>query len=193
MGRTAGRSTSDTRRVVFEAASTVFRTRGPAATLDDVAREAGLSKGGVIYHFPTKDHLVVGLAEALLDDFRDAVHAQLDPADEQPGRLTRAYVRASLADTDLVAARDAYALIAQLITAPAVADVARADARRWREELGADGLPDAVTALVVAAADGASVAPLWGAEVDDAEHARLADQLVALTRDPDRWVGPSPS
>lgn len=189
MGRTAGRSASDTRRAVFAAASTVFRTRGMAATLDDVAQEAGLSKGGVIYHFPTKDHLVAELARALLDEFRDAVLARLDPADDRPGRLTRAYVRASLDDPDPGASREAYALIAQLITNPAVAEVARADARRWRDDLAADDLPEAVTSLVVAAADGASVAPLWGDELDDTRSERLAGQLVALTLDPERWVG----
>ncbi len=193
MGRTAGRSPSDTRRVVLDAASAVFRTRGLSATLDDVAQEAGLSKGGVIYHFATKDDLVAALAEALLEDFRDAVHAHLDPDDQHAGRLTRAYVRASLVDTDLTAARDAYALIAQIITNPAVARIARADARRWRDDLAADGLPEPVTSLVVAAADGAGVAPLWGAELDEAENARLAARLVAMTRDPDRWAGTPPA
>lgn len=188
MGRTAGRSASDTRRVVLDAASEVFRTRGMAATLDDVAQEAGLSKGGVIYHFTTKDELVQALAAALLADFRESVHECLDPADERPGRLTRAYVRASLADVDPRAAREAYALIAQLITSPAVAEVAREDAARWNEELGHDGLPQTITSLVIAAADGASVAPLWGAEPSAEQSRDLADQLISLTLDPQAWA-----
>ena len=32
-----------------------------AATLDAVAREAGVSKGGLIYHFPSRDAMVEGL------------------------------------------------------------------------------------------------------------------------------------
>lgn len=188
MARTAGRSASDTRRVVFDAASVVFRTRGMAATLDDVAQEAGLSKGGVIYHFPTKDHLMTALAQSLLEDFRESVYRCLDPADEQPGRLTRAYVRASLAEAEFRAAHEAYALITQLITSPAVAEVAREDAVRWRNELEADGLPPAVMSLVVAAADGASVAPLWGNDVSDEENEHLAEQLIALTVDPGGWA-----
>lgn len=188
MGRTAGRSASDTRRAVLDAASEVFRTRGMAATLDDVAQEAGLSKGGLIYHFATKDELIVALAAALLADFRESVYRRIDPADERPGRLTRAYVSASLSSDDLEAAREAYALIAQLITSPAVAEVAREDAGRWREELAHDGLPPAITSLVVAAADGASVAPLWGGDASADENGRFAEQLIALTLDPGAWA-----
>lgn len=36
-----------------------------AATLDAVARTAGVSKGGLLYHFPSKDALVDGLVERL--------------------------------------------------------------------------------------------------------------------------------
>ncbi|QHC66217.1 TetR family transcriptional regulator [Rathayibacter sp. VKM Ac-2759] len=36
-----------------------------AATLDATARTAGVSKGGLLYHFPSKDALVDGLVERL--------------------------------------------------------------------------------------------------------------------------------
>lgn len=34
-----------------------------AMTLDNVAKQAGISKGGVIYHFPSKDELVRGVLD----------------------------------------------------------------------------------------------------------------------------------
>ncbi|MBB2921270.1 TetR/AcrR family transcriptional regulator [Cellulomonas cellasea] len=183
MGRTAGRGAGDTQRLVLEAASEVFRTRGTGATLDDVAQQAGVSKGGLVYHFPSKDALVQALVGAMLEEFRAAVHACLDPDDDRPGRLVRAYVRASLSAPDTGEAREASALIAQLITAPAVADVARADVVRWKDDFAADGLPADVVTLVVSAADGASVAPLWGAGLDDDARERLVDRLLRLTVD----------
>ena len=36
-----------------------------AATLDAVAEEAGVSKGGLLYHFPSRDDLVVGMLDRL--------------------------------------------------------------------------------------------------------------------------------
>jgi len=182
MPRKAGRGPEETRRALLDAAATVIRTRGTSASLDDIARAAGVSKGGLLYHFPAKDALVRTLAQDLLDAFRAEVRAALDPADTAPGRLTRAYVRASL-DTsyDEVAVRETIALIAQLISIPEIAELARADAERWERELHDDGLPDDVVTLVVAAADGASTAPLWGAGIDVAAARKLERQLLALT------------
>lgn len=44
-----------------------------AATLDAVAARAGVSKGGLLYHFASKDALVVGLAERLTAAVADDV------------------------------------------------------------------------------------------------------------------------
>lgn len=54
----------DTREKICEAAiRTASRDGLLAMTLDNVAREAGVSKGGVMYHFPSKDELVRGTLE----------------------------------------------------------------------------------------------------------------------------------
>lgn len=53
---------SRTRTAVLEAAAQVFARRGfDAATVDEVAREAGVSKGAVYYSFSSKSDLFVAL------------------------------------------------------------------------------------------------------------------------------------
>lgn len=53
-----------TRARLLEAAARVYSARGFAgATLDDVALEAGLTKGAVYGHFGSKDNLLVALME----------------------------------------------------------------------------------------------------------------------------------
>ena len=47
-------------------------------TLDAVAAESGVSKGGVLYHFATKRALVDGLLERWLDDFDRRLEAAGD-------------------------------------------------------------------------------------------------------------------
>lgn len=63
-----------------------------AMTLDNVAREAGVSKGGVMYHFKTKDELV----QAMLRYFGSRVEAMLAhkvASDPNPcGRWGRAFL-----------------------------------------------------------------------------------------------------
>ncbi len=56
-----------TRAKLLQAAATVYAAHGFAgATLDDVAEEAGLTKGAVYGHFGSKDNLLVALMEEYL-------------------------------------------------------------------------------------------------------------------------------
>jgi len=67
-------------------------------TLDAVAREAGLSKGGLLYHFPSKNALIAGMTATLLEDFEGEVRRRSGADDEEPGRWLRAYVLATADD-----------------------------------------------------------------------------------------------
>lgn len=61
------------------------------ATLEAVAARANVSKGGLLYHFPSKDQLAVGLCDRLA--MLAAIDAQsMRTADEGPARY---YVRSS--------------------------------------------------------------------------------------------------
>ncbi|MEU4365105.1 TetR/AcrR family transcriptional regulator [Promicromonospora sp. NPDC023987] len=182
MGRTAGRDPEQTRSALLDAAGQLVHERGISATLDDVARRAGVSKGGLLYHFASKQELLLAMAHDWLERFRMAVLAAVDPDDDAPGRLVRAYVRVSIDGAlDAAATRDALVVIAHLSTVDAVTDLARADALRWQQDLRADGLPEDVLLLVLAAADGASAQPVWGMEPAPEELERLRKQLLALT------------
>ena len=57
-------SGNETRDSICEAAIQIAARDGLLAmTLDNVAKEAGVSKGGVMYHFPSKNQLVSGVLE----------------------------------------------------------------------------------------------------------------------------------
>ncbi|WP_424187156.1 TetR/AcrR family transcriptional regulator [Actinokineospora sp. G85] len=193
MARKAGRPPEETRRVLLGAAAAVFRDRGVSATLADVARRAGVSKGGLLYHFATKDDLVRALVQDVLDSFRADVAAALDPEDTEPGKLTRAYVRVSLRAHDADEVREITALIAQLTTIPEVVALAKADAGHWAATLAEDGLPPTVLALVVSAADGAGFAALWGGASHTLPARDVEHGLIRLTRDRDLWALLAPS
>jgi AcrR family transcriptional regulator len=54
--------TQDTRQVVLEAALRVFARSGlSAATLDDIAAEANVSRGALCWHFHNKEELLTGI------------------------------------------------------------------------------------------------------------------------------------
>lgn len=190
MGRTTGRTAADTRHQVLRAAAEVVAARGGSAGLEEIASRAQVTKGGLLYHFRSKEALMHAVAQQLLDDFEHDVKTALAHEDDDergsapvPGRLTRAYVRATLAAAaDAERTRRATTLLVHLQTDPAVAAMMQADAEHWRERLLADGLDPLVATLAIAAADGICMAPLYGDAplVDDRE--RVLAAVLDLTR-----------
>ncbi len=81
------------RALVLEAALEVFSRQGfRGATLDEIAREAGLSKPNLLYYFASKDEIHVTLLEGLVDTWLDplrAMKADGDPQQELLGYMRR--------------------------------------------------------------------------------------------------------
>lgn len=77
------------RERILDAFEQTLIERGSAeATLETVAEAAGVSKGGLLYHFGTKDELFTAFGDRLADRIDDAT-AQ---APEDPGGLVRWYL-----------------------------------------------------------------------------------------------------
>jgi AcrR family transcriptional regulator len=89
------RTTPTPDRILAAAARVVLRNSVRRLTLEAVAREAQLSKGGVFYHFATKEALIQAMLARLLQSCaRELEGPQQDAA---PGRWTRVYVRRTCA------------------------------------------------------------------------------------------------
>lgn len=182
MGRVAGRDADETRRIILDAATALIARRGIGVSLADIADAAGVSKGGLVYHFPSKDELVRAGALDLFARFREAVVREAEREEgEGPGRLARAYIRVGFADAEGDDLRDMISVSAQLMSDRTVRELAAADGKRWREDLVADGLPLPVVRMIVAATDGVSSAPLWGPVLDAEDRHALEAELLALT------------
>ncbi|GII79438.1 TetR family transcriptional regulator [Sphaerisporangium rufum] len=75
---------------LLNAAEDLLAEQGaPCLTLAAVAERAGVSKGGLLYHFGTKEALVSGMIERLISDFDELVAAG------PPGSYSRAYLDAT--------------------------------------------------------------------------------------------------
>lgn len=83
------------RAQILDAGLEVFSVEGfRGATLDGIARAAGLSKPNLLYYFPSKEAVYVELLAGLLDTWLDPLRA-LDPAGD-PMTEMLAYVRRKL-------------------------------------------------------------------------------------------------
>jgi AcrR family transcriptional regulator len=162
---------------ILDAAARVVRRDGAALlTLDAVAAAAGVSKGGLLYHFGTKDDLVSGLVDRLLARFDERVAAATNGDD---GSFVAAYVEASVND-DVDDFATAAALVAAIALSPSLLGPLRARYAQWSRALAAS-CSDKTTALIVRLAlDG-----LWFADLLElappsrSERQALARALVA--------------
>jgi AcrR family transcriptional regulator len=178
------RDTARTRRLVLDAAAAVVAEQGSGASVDAIARKAGVSKGGLLHHFRSREKLLLALAEDLVDQFRAAVLAAVDPRDHDRGRLLRGYVTATFDELDNgpTAVAEGALLSASLAVVPGVSDVLLRDRQRWDDDFDADGVDPQRVLLIRRAADGTSISAIYEGPNDQAEIARTRALLLELTR-----------
>lgn len=153
----ATRDRERTRKAILEAASQMLHAHGGGVSLADIAAAAGVSKGALTHHFPSRSALEEALLADASEKLWDAVHARVDLAENRPGKLLRAYVRA-LTDAEDQAVRQVFSPTSLLLiigsAEPSVQQVMDADAARWREAFDADGMDPAAMLAVRFAAEG---------------------------------------
>lgn len=151
-------STTKLQDALLDAAETVVARQGIASlTLDAVAAEAGMSKGGLLHHFPSKDRLVVALVARCAEGWRSCYTDAYERTPEGPGRMARALLSHCLSDakcwTDELR-RSSSAVFAALAQNPALIEPMRAVYADLHRRLSEDDLPPGVSEAVAAAIDG---------------------------------------
>jgi len=149
------------------AAETVILEKGVThLTLDAVAALAGISKGGLLYHYASKEALVVALVEKLVlsieVDLQRAYEAEPegpwpdDPGHDRGKRLPDR--RRSSARREQVGV----ALLAAAGSNPELLEPMRKVFQEWMADLREDGLPPGIPLLIAAALDGLTFWNLFG-------------------------------
>jgi AcrR family transcriptional regulator len=172
------------REAILRAAERVVFEGGVSAmTLEAVAREASVSKGGLLYHFPSKEALISGMIERLIEGFRGVLGRELArEGGLASGQLARAYARASFAE-DRWYLEVSAGLLAAVAEDPALLDPLRRgfeDGQRWVER---DGIDPSVGTLVRLAADGLFFSEVFGFAPPEGQlRERVLEALLALTK-----------
>ncbi|UIN31966.1 TetR/AcrR family transcriptional regulator [Microbacterium binotii] len=139
------------RELVLDAFERLLVTEGErAATMDATARAAGVSKGGLLYHFGSKDALETGLLERL----HVLVEEDLDRMSASAEGPVAYFVRTSaMSDDELDRALVAVSRLAQGGHAAAGAAL-RTIRDRWADALRAHVASEAALDLVMLVSDG---------------------------------------
>jgi len=165
------------REAVLDAAAHIVERDGAAhLTIDAVAAEADLSKGGVLYHFPSKRALLSGMLSRLLNDFQ----ARLAPADEHGPSAVAAWIKAEYEQTPRERSM-ALALLANAAEDPSLLDPARSFVRESMDRIRIDGSDGQLNLILMLAAEGVRFLEMLGMlELDTSERLELNDRLLRL-------------
>ncbi|MEM7345322.1 MAG: TetR/AcrR family transcriptional regulator [Chloroflexota bacterium] len=163
------------RRNIIEAAKSILRQGGifTKFSLEKVARQAGVSKGGLMHHFPSKDALLCGVSESIIDEFETVLKQNLDEQDSSAGHFTRAYIKAAL-DSE----HDTQAISPVLLAFYQAIDKSDADTRfnYWQKQTITDGLSIERATIIRLAVDGLLYQEIIDGQPIDAE---LREKVIA--------------
>lgn len=169
----------DTRERILAAATAVAHEVGPAhLSLDAVAAEAGVSKGGLLYHFPTKQALLVAIIETQLATVERAIEAATRPPG-QPNGAARALIEAFRAMM-LCKGDPPAGVFAALAENPALIEPVRAHNCRTVERLKKSADPECAL-IAFYAIEGMRALHLFQADpLDPIERDRVLDAITGL-------------
>lgn len=171
---------------LLAAAERIVRRDGVGRlTLDAVAAEAGTSKGGLLYHFASREALITAMLERHTDAFSASLEAEMAGDPEPRGRWTRAYLHTTAPLDGPSDGATATGLLAAMASNPALADPLRERYAGWRRQMAEDGLPETDAMIVALAADGLWMADLLGfAAPAGAQRRRILARLIELAGGP---------
>ncbi|MGQ3210878.1 MAG: TetR/AcrR family transcriptional regulator [Shinella sp.] len=171
------------RQQLLEVAAKLSLEKGPASvTLDAVSQAAGVSKGGLLHHFPNKLSLLDGLFGDLTEKLDRAIADRMRDDAEPKGRFTRAYVSVFFQPHGIEDGEQWKVLTIALISEPHLRERWRQWVERYlAENVGTDSSAEAM--LVRYAVDGLWLADLLGSPtMDSDERAAMLERLLTLSR-----------
>ncbi|MFA6116006.1 MAG: TetR/AcrR family transcriptional regulator [Sphingomonas sp.] len=149
-------------------------------TVDAVAKAAGVTKGGLFHHFPSKQDLVLGVLGAMIDFANETLEAMMATDPEPHGRFTRAYLKGVFADQKLGGHTSSRTLCLAMLADPDLQD----GWGKWVEgriALHAATDDNPACALVRLAADGAWLNSLQHPTDPPPLPAEVFEMLMSLT------------
>jgi AcrR family transcriptional regulator len=177
----------DTRSQILDAAQAVVMRDGVRnLTLDAVAAHAGISKGGLLYHFHSKEDLAAAMIERSIAWFDEALLDAAKDDGQARGRFTRAYVRASLGMTPLTGEgfdNFCSSITTALLSFPERLQPVQQQGERTQADIENDGLDPVLATIIRLTVDG-----LWLSEnfnlmrFDPDMKARVAERLLQWTK-----------
>lgn len=176
---------SDTRQRILDAAAEIARETGPGnLALDAVAARAGVSKGGLLYHFPSKSQLMKSMVEYFLTSFETALAEREGQKKGRKNGLMEAYLELFVEDRDCRKPPPS-GLLAAMAEDPDFLAPIRRHHRDFLSSLETKASDPSTALVVFLAIQGVRSMGLLNLDIlTDAEFAAAAEKLAAMLSAP---------
>ncbi|EJS51742.1 hypothetical protein ICG_04398 [Bacillus cereus BAG1X1-3] len=152
-------NTSITRQKILAAASQIVQFKGVAKlTLEAVAKEAGVSKGGLLYHFSNKEALIEGMILKGTEEYHGAIHNRVTEDTEKKGRWVRSFVEERLSNENRTEELCS-SMMAALMLKPELLEPLQQAFQQLQTKIENDEMDSVCATIIRLAADG-----LWYSE-----------------------------
>ena len=174
---------SQKRRLILETAiQIVLENDFTALTLDAVSKQAGISKGGLLYHFPNKDSLIKGIAQFVFEELYVNFDRFAEKDSHESGKWTRALVTASKKDLEQNAELNVGIFAASYLDPELSRDISLGY-QSILTKLENDGIDPVTATIVRLALDGLYYSRMLNiAPLDKARQDEVFQHLVAMTK-----------
>lgn len=176
-----GKDPLGTKNKLLQAAAQIIQEQGVAQlTLEAVARQAQVSKGGLLYHYPSKNALLEAMVTRLIDNFEAAVQQNASP---DPTSQLAAYVKLSF-DPQQSQLSESMGLLAAVANDPKLLEPLRQQYQVWQAAIENSDLNPEMATLISLAADGLWFTELFGlSPLSDERRSRVLATLLQLIQE----------
>ena len=174
---------SETKIKLLKAAAQVVREKGASQlTLEAVAKQANVSKGGLLYHYPNKSALLAAMVTYLNKSFEQAIETQIE-REESKITWLEAYVAMSF-DPNHSQLVESAGILAAVANDPNLLEPLRERYKVWQAKVEASGLDPNLATIVRLAADGLWFTELFNVSpLTDEKRSQVLDALLTLIKE----------
>ena len=178
-----------THDALLDAAEEILLERSGGLTLEAIAARAKISKGGLLYHFRSKDALIVAMVARITDGVASEFRSHLGEGTPEPGRSIHAFMRTTWCDSGTAAYRRLNRLSTALLAVTSDDVRLIKPVQRFYAEvfvaIRADGGDLGRAFLMLAAADGLWLGQLLGlytlSTMEEKAVANAAEKLLSFS------------
>ncbi|WP_079478125.1 TetR/AcrR family transcriptional regulator [Halobacillus salinus] len=170
------------RQLILEAAAKIVKEKGSdALTLDAVAKRAQISKGGLLYHFSSKEALVKGLVQHMNDMYRENVEAFVEKDGEDTGKWARSFINV-MHDKGVENRTLSSGMLAAQGINPELLEPLQNTYASWQENMERDGLDEVDATILRLAVDGLWLSEIFGlGPLSDDLRTKVLERLTERT------------